>query len=123
LVRPNQSLPLSEFQLEKDMAVYGLPNETLLTFEGSSIETFWELGFPKAANLSGLDGLVDVLLTFDLFCEYAPDRYEADLLALPTSERKWLLVSAAEHQPAALTHLAGVSSNLNIVFDRLRSRL
>lgn len=123
LVRPGESLPLSEFRLEKDMAVYGLPNETLLTFEGSSVETFWELGFPKAANASGLDGLVDVLLTFDLFCEFAPERYEADLTALPTSERKWLLVSAAQYQPAALTALAGVAANVDVVFDLRRLRL
>jgi hypothetical protein len=123
LVRPGESLPLSEFRLEKDMAVYGLPNETLLTFEGSSIETFWELGFPKAANASGLDGLVDVLLTFDLFCEFAPERYEADLAALPTSERKWILVSAARYQPAAVTNLAGAAANVDVVFDLRGLRL
>ena len=105
------------------MAVYGLPNETLLTFEGSSIETFWELGFPKAANPSGLDGLVDVLLTFDLFCEYAPDRYEADLLALPAAERKWILVSGAQYQPAALANLAGAAANVDVVFDLRRLRV
>ena len=123
LVRPSESLPLSEFRLEKDMAVYGLPNETLLTFEGSSIETFWELGFPMAANPSGLDGLVDVLLTFDLFCEFAPERYEAELAALPNSERKWLLVSAAQYQPAALADLVGAVANLDVVFDLRRLRL
>ncbi len=123
LVRPSESLPLSEFRLEKDMAVYGLPNETLLTFEGSSVETFWELGFPKAANASGLDGLVDVLLTFDLFCEFAPERYEADLAALPTTERKWLLISAARYQPAAVTALAGAATNVDVVFDLRRLRL
>jgi len=123
LVRPGESLPLSEFRLEKDMAVYGLPDETLLTFEGSSIETFWELGFPKAANASGLDGLVDVLLTFDLFCEFAPERYEADLVALPTSERKWILISAAQYQPAAVANLAGAAANVDVVFDLRLLRL
>lgn len=99
------------------MAIYGLPNETLLTFEGSSIETFWELSFPKAANAVGLDSLVDVLLTFDLFCEFAPERYEADLAALPTTDRKWILLSAARYQPAAVAGLAGASAKVNIVFD------
>jgi hypothetical protein len=117
LVRPDESLPLSEFRLEEDMAVYGLPNETLLTFEGSNIETFWELSFPKAANASGLDGLVDVLVTFDLFCEFSSERYEADLAALPTSERKWILVSAALYQPDAVTALAGTGQNVEIIFD------
>jgi Tc toxin complex TcA C-terminal TcB-binding domain len=123
LIRPSESLPLSEFRLEKDLTVYGLPNETLLTFEGSNVETFWELGFPKAANAAGLDGLVDVLLTFDLFCEFAPERYEADLLALPTSERKWILVSAAHYQPAALANLAGAAANIDVVFDLRGLRL
>jgi hypothetical protein len=123
LVRPGESLPLSEFRLEKDMAVYGLPDETLLTFEGSSIETFWELGFPKAANASGLDGLVDVLLTFDLVCEFAPERYEADLVAMPTSERKWILISAAQYQPDAVKALAGAAPNVDVVFDVRRLRL
>jgi Tc toxin complex TcA C-terminal TcB-binding domain len=123
LVRPGESLPLSEFRLEKDMAVYGLPNETLLTFEGSSIETFWELGFPKAANASGLDGLVDVLLTFDLFCEFAPERFESELAALPNSERKWILVSAAQFHSAAVTDLAGAAANVDVVFDLRRLRL
>ncbi|WP_435010720.1 hypothetical protein P12x_001999 [Tundrisphaera lichenicola] len=123
LVRPSESMPLSEFRLQDDLAVYGLPNETLLTFEGSSIETFWELGFPKAANSSGLGGLLDVLLTFDLFCEFAPESYEADLAALPTSERKWILVSAARYQPTSVAALAGAAANVDVVFDLRGLRL
>ncbi len=117
LVRPAESLPLSEFRLEQDMAVFGLPNDTLLTFEGSNIETFWELGFPKAANATGLDGLVDVLLTFDLFCEFAPELYEGDLVAMPSTERKWILISAARYQGAAITRLAGAAATVDVVFD------
>lgn len=123
LIRPAESLPMSEFRLEKDMAVYGLPDETLLTFEGSNVETFWELGFPKAANAAGLDGLVDVLLTFDLFCEFASERYESDLVALPTTERKWILISAARYQPAAIVDLAGGAAKVDLVFDLRALRL
>ena len=123
LVRPGESLPLSEFRLENDMAIYGLPNETLLTFEGSNVETFWELGFPKAANATGLSGLVDVLLTFDLFCEFAPESYEADLVNLPTAERKWILISAAQYQPGSLADLAGAVAKVDVVFDLRRLRL
>jgi len=123
LIRPAESMPLSEFRLEKDMTVYGLPNETLLTFEGSNVETFWELGFPKAVNASGLDGLVDVLLTFDLFCEFAPEHYEADLVALPKTERKWILISAARYQPAAVADLGGAAANVDVVFDVRALRL
>jgi len=123
LVRPSEVLPLSEFRLQNDMLLYGLPNEMLLTFEGSSVETFWELGFPKAANPIGLDGLVDVLVTFDAYCEYAPERYETDLLAIPNTERKWLLISAAQSQAAELAGLAGAAPKTDIVFDLRRLRL
>lgn len=120
LIRPSESLPLSEFQLRDDMAVYGLPNETLLTFEGSNVETFWELSLPKAANATGLDGLVDVLLTFDMFCEFAPQRYEAELAGLATVQRQWLLVSAANYQPAALAALTATAKTVDVVFDLSR---
>lgn len=117
LIRPGESLPLSEFRLGTDMAVYGLPNDTLLTFEGSDVETFWELSFPKAANPAGLDSLVDVTFTFDLFCEFSPERYEIDLAAQPTSERKWILISAARHHKTAVTSLSGPAANVDVIFD------
>jgi Tc toxin complex TcA C-terminal TcB-binding domain len=121
LVRPADSLPLSEFRLEKDLAVYGLPNESLLAFEGSSVETFWELSFPPAANPNGLDGLADVLLTFDLFADFASERYGADLAALPTKTRKWVLVSAAQY--AAAVDLAGAAQNVKVAYDMRRVKL
>jgi hypothetical protein len=117
LIRPAESLPLSEFRLETDLGVYGLPNESLLTFEGSDIETFWELAFPRAANPAGLDSLVDVVLTFDLFCEFSSDQYEADLAAQPTSERKWILISGARYQKAQVASLAGAASTVDVLFD------
>ena len=123
LVRPSESLPLSEFRLGQDMAIYGLPNETLLTFEGSNVETFWELSFPKVANATGLDGLVDVLLTLDMFCAFSPERYEADLTAPPTPQGQWLLISAAKYDPAALAALAGAATTADVVFDLRRPGL
>lgn len=117
LVRPADSLPLSEFQIEKDMGVYGLPNETLLPFEGSAIETFWELNLPLAANTGGLDGLADILLTFDLFAEFAPEQYGADLAALPTTNRKWILMSAAQYAPKGLQDLIGAAASARLLFD------
>lgn len=117
LVRPAESLPLSEFRLQSDATVFGLPDETLLTFEGSGIETFWELAFPSAANPSGLDNLVDVVLTFDLFCEFSSDQYEADLAAQPTTSRSWILVSGARYQKAGMAALTGAGANVDLVFD------
>jgi tetratricopeptide (TPR) repeat protein len=123
LVRPADSLPISEFRLEKDMALYGLPGETLLTFEGSSAESFWELSFAPAANPAGLDGMADILLTFDLFAEFAPDQFGADLAALPTKTRKWVLVSAAQYDPAGITALAGAAATVDVVFDMRKLKL
>ncbi|HEY7057730.1 MAG TPA: hypothetical protein VH458_14440 [Vicinamibacterales bacterium] len=123
LVRPADALPLSEFRLEQNMALYGLPNETLLTFEGSNAETFWEIGMPKAANPAGLESLVDVLLTFDLFCEYGQERYAADVAALSTTDRKWVLMSAARYQAAAMTALTGGAAIADIVYDLRALRL
>jgi hypothetical protein len=123
LVRPAESLPISEFRLENDMALYGLPGETLLTFEGSSAESFWELSFPSAANPSGLDGLADILLTFDLFAEFAPNQFTADLAAPTSKTRKWVLVSAAHYDPGAITSMAGPSTSVNVVFDLRKVKL
>ena len=92
-VRPSEGLPISEFQLRDDGAVYGLPDETLLTFEGSCFETFWDVVCPLAAN-PGLDGLFDVVFTFDLQADYDPTRYAADLAAMLKTTRRWLLMSA-----------------------------
>jgi len=123
LVRPADSLPISEFRLEKHMVLYGLPGETLLTFEGSSAESFWELSFAPAANPAGLDGLADILLTFDLFAEFAPDKFGADLAALPSKTRKWVLVSAAQYDPAAITALAGAAETVDMVYDLRKLKL
>jgi hypothetical protein len=95
----------------------------LLTFEGSNIETFWEVGLPKAANPAGLDGVLDVMLTFDLFCEFEPERYEADLASLPTSEQKWILISGKQFDPAAVADLAGPAAKADVVFNLPALRL
>ena len=56
-------------------------------------------------------------LTFDLVCEFTPERYEADLNAMPTTDRKWLLISAAQHEASALASLAGAAASVNVTFD------
>lgn len=117
LVRSSEAMPLSEFRLQNDMAVYSLPDETLLTFEGSSIETFWELQFPKAANVNGLDGLADVLLTFDLRALYFPDLYPKQLASMPTAIRRWVLLSAARLQAQAVKNLAGTAASVTFEYD------
>jgi len=71
LVRFPDALPLSEFRLHQDLWVYGMPGETLLQFEGSGIETDWELEFPVAANPKGTRTLTDVLVTVDMNAMYS----------------------------------------------------
>ena len=66
LLRDANALPLSEFRLADDMTVYGLPDEALLTFEGSGVETVWTLEFSAAANRFSLDHVADVHLTLDI---------------------------------------------------------
>jgi hypothetical protein len=122
-VRPPEAVPLSEFQLRKDIAVFGLPSETLLTFEGTHFESFWTLELPRAANPGGLEGLADVLVTFDLHAQYAADRHAADSVAAPTSVRRWVMLSAAHHAPANLQALQGAAPVATLVLDAARLRL
>lgn len=123
LVRPADTLPLSEFRLERDMALYGLPGETLLSFEGTSAESFWELSFPRAANPVGLEGLADVLLTFDLLAEFAPEKFGVDLAALPSKMRRWVLVSAEQYDSAAITGLIGAAVTVDVLYNLRKLKL
>ncbi len=117
VVRPAEALPISEFRLQNDMAVYSLPDETLLTFEGSAVETFWEIHFPPAANPAGYDGIADVLLTLDLWAQYSPDAYARQIAAMPKTVRRWVLMSGSQYVPAAIQNLAGPAGLVSIPFD------
>lgn len=117
LVRPTEALPLSEFRLRGDMGVYGLPDETLLPFEGSGIETFWQLELPVAANSANLASLADVVLTFDLRAQFDPQKRIADLQAMETSIRRWVMMSAAVFDADALASLRAGAPTTTIEFD------
>lgn len=117
IVRPAEALPISEFKLQNDMAVYSLPDETLLTFEGSAVETFWEINLPAAANAFGYDGIADVLLTLDLWAQYSPNLYAKQLANMPKAVRRWIVVSGKQYQPDAIKDLAGGANPVTIEFD------
>jgi hypothetical protein len=117
LVRPPEALPISEFKLQNDMAVYSLPDETLLTFEGSGAETFWEINLPAPANTFGYDGIADVLLTLDLWAQYSPDLYTKQLTNMPKSMRRWIVVSGRQYQSQAIQDLAGAANSVSLDFD------
>lgn len=117
LVRPADALPISEFKLQNDMAVYSLPDETLLTFEGSAVETFWEIRLPAAANPGGYDGIADVLMTLDLWAQYSPDLYTKEIAGMPKTVRRWVVMSGKQYQPVAIQDLTGTANPVSIPFD------
>ena len=76
-------MPFSDFNIRQDGSLYGLAGETLLNFEGSGLESWWTIEFPKAANRQGLDDITDVLITFDVTSSYAPELYETHVQNAP----------------------------------------
>jgi hypothetical protein len=119
-VRPADALPISEFRLATDQTVYSLPDEALLPFEGSGVETEWNLEFPAAANPYGLGSLADVLLTFDVRAHYSPELYMTDLANVPHSTQRLIAVSAARHAPQGLADLTGSAATATFEFDSRR---
>ncbi len=117
LVRPAEAAPISEFRLAQDMSVYGLPDQTLLTFEGTHLDTFWEISCPPAANGAALESLLDVLVTLDLRAEFVPDLYLGDLAATPTTTRHWILMRASTFSQAGLAALRAGAPSASLVFD------
>jgi hypothetical protein len=117
-VRPPDALPLSEFRLRDDMAVYSLPDEALMSFEGSGVDTLWGLELAAAANPQGLGGMVDLLVTLDLRASFSTDVYAADVAAMPTSADSLMLASARLMDPASLKALvAGPAGTVTLRFE------
>jgi hypothetical protein len=116
-LRSQDAFPVSEFQLAKDMAVYGLPDEALMMFEGSGIETFWTLEFPSTANPNGLDRIADLQITFDLRAHYSPELHKKHVESAPKSTRRFLLALASTFQPKSLANLQGNTSSAIFNFD------
>lgn len=102
LVRYPDALPLSEFRMREDMWVFDLPQETLLPFEGSGIETIWELMLSKVGNANGFDSMIDLLITFDMRASYSALLEKQHIAALPTTTNRSLLLSAKAGNAAAL---------------------
>ncbi len=114
------AVPLSEFSLRGDMQVYELPDETLLPFEGSGIETGWELEFPAIANPTGLASVADVIITFDMRATYSDELARQQAVAAaaaPVTATRALAPSARVHDPAGLRELAGTTPTAKIHFD------
>jgi len=102
LVRPPETVPLSEFTLKNDMAVYQLPGEALMPFEGSGIDTMWTLELPAAANPAGLTALADICITFNLQARFSPSRKAKLTEAGPPTLTRSILFSAKQLFPNSL---------------------
>jgi hypothetical protein len=123
VLRPVESAPLSEFRLADDMAVFGLPGETLFTFEGSGVETIWALQLTPAGNTSGLDAVADVELTLDLLASWSPELYPVHLAAAPTTIDRFVLVSGLAHDAAGVAALLGDGAQAEITFNLKYAKL
>jgi len=49
------------------MAIYRIPDESLMPFEGSGIDTLWFLELPAAANPDALESLADIYTSHSIF--------------------------------------------------------
>lgn len=94
-----EAAPFSDFRLRDDMAVYGLPDECLYNFEGSGLDTFWDLEFSPLGNSSGLDNVADILITFDLRANYSAALHKQQLEAQPKTADRMAMLSARRFQP------------------------
>lgn len=122
LVRFPDALPLSEFRLQDDLFVYGLPGETLLQFEGSGLTTTWEIAFPVAANPRGLRSLTDVLLTFDTDASFSPTA----VLHAPAGGRpvvRSVMLAASVWDPRGLASLRSATGPIAVRFPMERIAL
>ena len=106
MVRPPESMPLGE-HVAGGVTVEG---EQLGTFEGSGIESSWSLDVPPAANPAGLDALADAQITFDLRAHHSPTLMAAHFATMPTTIRRFVFLSLAGMQPAALDQLRSGSA-------------
>jgi len=117
LVRYPDALPLSEFRMRNDMWVFDLPDETLLPFEGSGIETIWDLMLSKVGNTSGFESLTDVFITFDMRASYSAHLGQEHITAMPTSTTRSILLSAKAANPGLLAKFRKDGGTVKLSFD------
>jgi hypothetical protein len=117
LVRYPDALPLSEFRMREDMWVFDLPDETLLPFEGSGIETVWELMVSKAGNANSLEPMTDFLITFDMRASYSALLAQQHLATPPATANRSLLASGKALNPGALPKFRDDGGKVTLAFD------
>ncbi len=116
LARYPDALPLSEFNMRGDMWVYDLPDETLLPFEGSGIETAWQLSLSRLGSATSLETLSDVLLTLDMRASYSAALDAKHQAELPPSLKKSLLISGRGQNPGEVARFKKDGDVLTFTF-------
>jgi hypothetical protein len=106
--------------MRSDMWVFDLPDETLLPFEGSGIETVWDLMLSRVGNANGFESLVDVFVTFDMRASYSALLEQQHAAALPASVTRSLLVSAKAANPGQLAKFREDGGTLTVKLDLAR---
>jgi hypothetical protein len=117
LSRFRDALPLSDLSPTADAAAAGLPTDTLVQFEGSGLDTDWEIVLPQAANPLGRAALSDVLLRFTLSASWSATRAAA---ADDGPASLSLLLAASTFDPAAARALRMGALPSSITFDLRR---
>jgi hypothetical protein len=103
LLRFADAYPVSEFRLRDDMALFGMPGEQLMPFEGAGFTTTWTLELPPQANAHGLNRITDVRITFDIQAGYEVPAAAA--VPVPQPSSRAMFVSALAVAPAGLKML------------------
>jgi hypothetical protein len=116
LARYPDALPLSEFNMRGDMWVYDLPGETLLPFEGSGIETAWELSLSRLGDAASLENLTDVLITFDMRASYSLMLDAKHKAEWPATLKKSVLISGRAQNPGEITRFKKDGDVLSLTF-------
>ena len=117
LIRYQDALALTEFRLHDDLFVYGLPGETLLQFEGSGVDTDWELELPVIANPRGFRSIADVLITFDSNAYYSDAVAAKQAALVPAAAPRSIMLAASTNDPKGLATLKAAAGNARITFD------
>jgi len=116
LLRFADAYPISEFRLRSDLALYGMPGEQLLPFEGAAFTTTWTLELPQQANAVALNRVTAVRITFDVQAAYEVPGAAVAPAAQPASRA--MLVSALALDSTGLATLRKTGTpEAKLVYD------
>ncbi|MCP4549792.1 MAG: hypothetical protein GY835_25335 [bacterium] len=105
LVYPADVMPLSDYEVRRDMVIFRLDPKKLRIFENNGVATFWQLELPPDANDIDLRQILDVQLSisYDAFFDQALE--QTVKAALPTSGSASRALSLLLEAPDELYYL------------------